>query len=215
MEAETAEAETDQLSTIPDPLLPVDDIDRPATARGVAARAARWDGEIPQPCVAMPRTLLVTERVSGEEGRMDAELAAWPRWGHCSRAVHGSGRLVGRNWRPTAEPVLVNVHDFADPQLGKAVPYGIYDLAADTGWVNVGAGHHTAAFAVESVRRWVARPGPVRLPAVAADGSHPSSTSTHVTTDRDGSTPSRNTVSCSRSSTMTHGDGVPSGAVST
>lgn len=48
----------------------------------------------------------------------------------------------------------MNVHDFADPQLGKAVPYGIYDLAADTGWVNVGTDHDTAAFAVESIRRW-------------------------------------------------------------
>jgi hypothetical protein len=52
-----------------------------------------------------------------------------------------------------AEPVPVNVHDFADPQPGKAVPYGIYDPAADTGWVNVATDHDTAAFAVESVRR--------------------------------------------------------------
>jgi hypothetical protein len=59
-----------------------------------------------------------------------------------------------RQWRPTGEPVPVNVHGFADPQLGKAVPYGIYDLAANTGWVNVGTDHDTTAFAVESIRRW-------------------------------------------------------------
>lgn len=60
----------------------------------------------------------------------------------------------GRSWRPTGDPVPVRVHDFADPQLGKATPYGIYDLAANTGWINVGTDHDTAAFAVESIRRW-------------------------------------------------------------
>ncbi|MFE9812271.1 ISAzo13 family transposase [Streptomyces sp. NPDC005548] len=66
----------------------------------------------------------------------------------------GNFRNAGRSWRPTGEPMPVRVHDFADPQLGKAIPYGIYDLAADTGWVNVGTDHDTAAFAVESIRRW-------------------------------------------------------------
>ncbi|QHY93543.1 Rhodopirellula transposase [Streptomyces sp. S4.7] len=66
----------------------------------------------------------------------------------------GAFENSGRQWRPTGEPVLVGVHDFADPQLGKAVPYGIYDLAANTGRVNVGTDHDTAAFAVESIRRW-------------------------------------------------------------
>jgi len=66
----------------------------------------------------------------------------------------GEFKNSGRQWRPVADPVPVNVHDFADPQLGKAVPYGIYDLAANTGWVNVGTDHDTAAFAVESIRRW-------------------------------------------------------------
>ncbi|MEV5303756.1 ISAzo13 family transposase [Streptomyces diastaticus] len=66
----------------------------------------------------------------------------------------GEFKNSGRQWRPTGEPVLVGVHDFPDPQLGKAVPYGVYDLAANTGWVNVGTDHDTAAFAVESIRRW-------------------------------------------------------------
>ncbi|MFJ3540231.1 ISAzo13 family transposase [Streptomyces sp. NPDC090109] len=60
----------------------------------------------------------------------------------------------GRSWRPTGDPVPVRVHDFADPLLGKAIPYGVYDLAANTGWVNVGTDHDTAAFAVASIRRW-------------------------------------------------------------
>ena len=48
----------------------------------------------------------------------------------------------------------VRTHDFPDEQLGKAIPYGVYDLAANAGWVNVGTDHDTAAFAVESIRRW-------------------------------------------------------------
>jgi transposase len=60
----------------------------------------------------------------------------------------------GRQWRPKGRPVQVSTHDFPDEQLGKAIPYGVYDLAADTGWVTVGTDHDTAAFAVESIRRW-------------------------------------------------------------
>jgi DDE family transposase len=60
----------------------------------------------------------------------------------------------GQQWRPAGQPAQVRTHDFPDPQLGKAIPYGIYDVAANTGWVNVGTDHDTAAFAVESIRRW-------------------------------------------------------------
>ncbi|MFE2738890.1 ISAzo13 family transposase [Streptomyces sp. NPDC059349] len=60
----------------------------------------------------------------------------------------------GREWEPKGEPVRVDTHDFPDRELGKAVPYGIYDVTANTGWVNVGTDHDTAAFAVESIRRW-------------------------------------------------------------
>jgi transposase len=66
----------------------------------------------------------------------------------------GEYKNTGREWRPTGRPVEVGTHDFPDKQRGKAVPYGIYDLAANTGWVNVGTDHDTAAFAVESLRRW-------------------------------------------------------------
>jgi hypothetical protein len=60
----------------------------------------------------------------------------------------------GREWRPRGQPESVRVHDFPDPQLGKVVPYGVYDLAANAGWVSVGIDHDTAEFAVESIRRW-------------------------------------------------------------
>ena len=60
----------------------------------------------------------------------------------------------GAEWEPEGRPVRVRDHDFPDAELGKAVPYGIYDVAANAGWVNVGTDGDTAAFAVESVRRW-------------------------------------------------------------
>ncbi|MET8646675.1 ISAzo13 family transposase [Streptomyces sp. NPDC004675] len=67
----------------------------------------------------------------------------------------GDYKNAGHQWRPAQEPVLVKTHDFLDRQgPGKAIPYGIYDIAANTGWVGVGTDHDTAAFAVASIRRW-------------------------------------------------------------
>ena len=66
----------------------------------------------------------------------------------------GDFKNAGREWRPKGEPEEVRMHDFALPELGKVSPYGIYDLTQNTGWVNVGIDHDTAAFAVESIRRW-------------------------------------------------------------
>jgi transposase len=66
----------------------------------------------------------------------------------------GEYRNAGRTWRPKGDPVKVRDHDFPGPDQGKAIPYGVYDLAANAGWVNVGTDHDTAAFAVESIRRW-------------------------------------------------------------
>jgi hypothetical protein len=66
----------------------------------------------------------------------------------------GEYKNGGREWQPKGEPVAVKVHDFLDPLLGKAIPYGIYDVQRNFGWVNVGQDHDTATFAVESLRRW-------------------------------------------------------------
>jgi Rhodopirellula transposase DDE domain len=66
----------------------------------------------------------------------------------------GDFKNGGRELRPKGRPQAVRVHDFQIPELGKVAPYGVYDLAANTGWVNLGIDHDTAAFAVESVRRW-------------------------------------------------------------
>jgi transposase len=66
----------------------------------------------------------------------------------------GDFKNGGREWRPTGAPEQVRVHDFLIPELGKVNPYGVYDLAENTGWVSVGVDHDTAAFAVQSIRRW-------------------------------------------------------------
>ncbi len=60
----------------------------------------------------------------------------------------------GREWHPKGSAPKVKVHDFIDQELGKAIPYGVYDVTRNYGWVNVGRDHDTAAFAVESIRRW-------------------------------------------------------------
>jgi len=71
----------------------------------------------------------------------------------------------GREWRPQGDPVRVRDHGFPDENLGKVTPYGIYDVGANAGFVNVGTDHDTAAFAVESLRRWWQAQGQGRYPA--------------------------------------------------
>jgi len=66
----------------------------------------------------------------------------------------GDFKNNGRERRPKGDPEKVRIHDFIIPELGRANPYGIYDIANNTGWVSVGVDHDTAAFAVESIRRW-------------------------------------------------------------
>ena len=76
----------------------------------------------------------------------------------------GEFRNGGKEYQPAGFPERVNVHDFADKHLGKAIPYGIYDLSANTGWVSVGTDHDTSAFAVATLRRWWDTIGKVRYP---------------------------------------------------
>jgi len=66
----------------------------------------------------------------------------------------GDFKNAGREWQPKGEPVPVRVHDFIDASLGKAIPYGVYDLGLNTGWVNVGVDHDTPEFAVRSIADW-------------------------------------------------------------
>jgi hypothetical protein len=76
----------------------------------------------------------------------------------------GDFRNPGRELRPRGDPEPVRVHDFKIPELGKVAPYGVYDIAANQGWVNVGIDADTAAFAVESIGRWWERLGRARYP---------------------------------------------------
>ena len=94
----------------------------------------------------------------------------------------GDFKNNGREWRPEGKPQEVRVHDFVIPELGRAAPYGVYDIAANAGWVSVGIDHDTAAFAVNAIRRWWQTMGAARYP----DASHLT-----ITADGGGSNGSR------------------------
>lgn len=76
----------------------------------------------------------------------------------------GDFKNGGKEWQRKGEPEEVRVYDFIDPALGKVAPYGVYDVAANQGWVSVGINHDTAEFAVESIRRWWKEMGQSRYP---------------------------------------------------
>ncbi len=87
----------------------------------------------------------------------------------------GDFKNGGREWRPAGQPEEVRAHDFVIPELGRVSPYGVYDLAANAGWVGVGIDHDTAAFAVATIRRWWVGAGRARYPGarrlvITADG---------------------------------------------
>jgi hypothetical protein len=87
----------------------------------------------------------------------------------------GTFKNNGREWRPKGTPELVNVHDFIDPKLRRAVPYGVYDISNNIGWISVGTDRDTATFAVNTIRRWWRAMGKKRYPKatrlmVTADG---------------------------------------------
>jgi transposase len=87
----------------------------------------------------------------------------------------GDFKNNGQTWRPKKNPEKVRVHDFLIPELGRAAPYGIYDLAQNTGWVSVGIDHDTASFAVATIRRWWQAMGQEKYPQakrlmITADG---------------------------------------------
>ena len=84
------------------------------------------------------------------------------------KELGGDFKNAGREWRPQGQPELVRDHDFVDKALGKAIPYGVDDLTANAGWVSVGVDHDTAAFAVESLRRWWRHMGSLAYPHATA-----------------------------------------------
>ena len=94
----------------------------------------------------------------------------------------GEFKNNGRELRPKGQPEAVRVHDFLDPELGRATPYGIYDIGRNTGWVSVGVDHDTAEFAVETIRRWWRSMG---------QGAYPQASRLLITADAGGSNGSR------------------------
>ena len=94
----------------------------------------------------------------------------------------GDFKNGGQELRPKGKPELVRVHDFVDPEMGRATPYGIYDLGRNSGWVSVGMDHDTAEFAVETVRRWWRSMG---------QPAYPEATRLLITADAGGSNGSR------------------------
>jgi transposase len=87
----------------------------------------------------------------------------------------GEFKNGGREWHPEGIAPRVKVHDFPDPELGRAVPYGVYDVAGNSAWVSVGVDHDTSSFAVETIRRWWYSMGSERYPNaerlfITADG---------------------------------------------
>ena len=121
--------------------------------------------------------------------RIDRRVRAFQRLGQPVVSVDtkkkelvGPYRNGGREWRPKGQPEEVRVHDFIDRDLGKAIPYGVYDLTANAGWVSVGVDHDTAAFAVETLRRWWRQMG---------RRAHPDARRLLVTADGGGSNGSR------------------------
>ena len=98
------------------------------------------------------------------------------------KEIVGDFKNGGREWRPKGFPERVRVHDFMIPELGKAVPYGVYDLTHNAGWVSVGIDHDTATFAVSSIRSWWRTMG---------RSTYPQATSLLITADAGGSNSSR------------------------
>jgi hypothetical protein len=97
--------------------------------------------------------------------------------------VNGRKANAGREWQPKGSPERVDVHDFPDKEVPKAVPYGVFDIAANEGWMSVGDDHDTAAFAVNSIGRWWETMGRDR---------YPGATTLMITADAGGSNGYRN-----------------------
>ncbi len=97
----------------------------------------------------------------------------------------GDFKNGGQEWQPKGAPEPVRVHDFVDKKLGKAIPYGVYDVAGNRGWVSVGTDHDTAEFATETIHRWWRHMGAVAYPKakellILADGGGSNSSRTRL-----------------------------------
>jgi transposase len=103
----------------------------------------------------------INEQVKAHQGAGDPVISVDTK----KKELVGEFKNAGRQWRPKGQPAAVRTHDFPSDSAGSAIPYGIYDVTANAGWVNVGTDHDTAAFAVESIRRWWKAAGSSDYPA--------------------------------------------------
>src|SRR5215472_10074141 len=103
----------------------------------------------------------INEQARAHQGAGDPVISVDTK----KKELVGEFKNAGREWRPTGQPVAVRPHDFPGDSAGNAIPYGVYDVTANAGWVNVGTDHDTAAFAVESIRRWWQAAGRSEYPA--------------------------------------------------
>ena len=110
-------------------------------------------------------------------------VSRWCRWTRRRKKSSGTSSNGGREWQPTETPVRVDVHDFPDPEIGKAIPYGVFDIAANEGFVAVGDDADTAEFAVTTIGRWWDEVGSV---------AYPDATRLLITADAGGSNGYRN-----------------------
>ncbi len=123
------------------------------------------------------------EHINRQRRWLSEATAAGRVGGHEKEGIGRGIQERGQEWQPKGEPEKVNVHDFPDKKLGKAIPYGVYDLASNEGWVSVGIDHDTAQFAAASILRWWREMGSQRFPRA---------TELMITADGGGSNSSRN-----------------------
>jgi hypothetical protein len=102
----------------------------------------------------------LNEQVQAQQARGEPSISVETK----KKELVGDFKNAGREWRPTGEPEEVRVHDFVIPEQGKAIPYGVYDLSRNEGWVSVGIDHDTARFAVHAIERWWEVMGRQRYP---------------------------------------------------
>jgi hypothetical protein len=117
---------------------------------------------------ATPEDVVKVRRSAGKRPYEVAHPEVWP----ALENLVGNFKNGGREWKPKGEPDLVDVHDFPSDAVGKAIPYGVYDLAANEGFVSVGVDHDTPVFAVRSIEAWWSRVGAKRYPQGARDIHH-------------------------------------------
>lgn len=120
----------------------------------------------------------LNERVGTQQRRGEPVISVDTK----KKELVGDFKNAGRQWRPKGIPEPVRVHDFVIPEQGKAIPYGVYDLSRNEGWVSIGIDHDTASFAVHALERWW---------EVMGRAAYPEATSLLVTADGGGSNGSR------------------------